>query len=705
MVKALRFVVVVAALALSAQSLVARQAGSDLFQRALAKERAEGQLLEAIKIYERIVKEYASDRALAARALLQLGVCYEKLGDAGARKAYEQLLRDFGDQRESAASARTRLAAMNKPAGPARLGLHRVYEGHGLDWCNGLSTDGRHLSFPDWTTGNVGLVDTRSGDVRKVTTDGSINRTHSMGEFTECTVFSPDDKQIAYFWQRGSGAELRVIGVDGSRRRVLYTDPQNRYGRPYDWSPDGTRILYGAWGKEGSSDLLSIAAATGVARVVKKLDGRIAEAVFSPDGRFIAYSVPAAAGSLIRDVFVISADGTREAPLVRHPSDDFPIGWSADSGKVLFASDRTGSIGLWTIDVENGQPRGNPVVVKPDLGAMIPVRYVNGTFFYTLRGQASDVYVAPVDATSGKLLSAPKPARAYSSGSNAAPDWSPDGAYLAYRTIRTPSDAWRPPPVFSILNVKTGEERQLRPAFDIMDPSTEGPRWSPDGRSLLVIAHKESPQHGLYKVDVETGATSLLLKPDRKLIMRAEWSRDGGSIFYLESAPTRIVRRDLATGREIELASMTGPGGAPKIALSPDGRWLAFTTMDRGAQPIRSLKVANAEGGPARELYRAGEAEGLSAPTWAPDGRSVFFRTSSESDSSRGPTYKRESWRVAVDGGPRERVDLPVPAFRFSPDGRQIVFSDGEQRRELWALENLIPAAPRAAAAGGRQRR
>ena len=61
------------------------QSGNDLFQQALSKERAEGRIDEAIQIYERIVKEFAADRPLAAKALLQIGRGYERLGKADAQ--------------------------------------------------------------------------------------------------------------------------------------------------------------------------------------------------------------------------------------------------------------------------------------------------------------------------------------------------------------------------------------------------------------------------------------------------------------------------------------------------------------------------------------------------------------------------------------------------------------------------------------------
>ena len=64
------------------------QSGNDLFQQALVKERTEGNMAEAIKLYQTIAQKYGTDRKLAAKALVQMGQCYEKLGSTEARKAY-----------------------------------------------------------------------------------------------------------------------------------------------------------------------------------------------------------------------------------------------------------------------------------------------------------------------------------------------------------------------------------------------------------------------------------------------------------------------------------------------------------------------------------------------------------------------------------------------------------------------------------------
>src|SRR2546428_13361517 len=103
----LTVVMIVGMLALASGAVLA-QSGNDLFQQALVKERTEGNLPEAIKLYQTIVQKYGSDRKLAAKALFQMGQAYEKLGSAEARKAYERIAREFADQKEVAADANGR---------------------------------------------------------------------------------------------------------------------------------------------------------------------------------------------------------------------------------------------------------------------------------------------------------------------------------------------------------------------------------------------------------------------------------------------------------------------------------------------------------------------------------------------------------------------------------------------------------------------
>ena len=134
--------VVFAAAALAADS------GAELFQKAVTQERAAGNLEEAIKLYQRVAKEFAADRPLAAKALVQAARCYEKLGQDKAVKIYEQVARDYSDQRELAATATARLAVLRqgeRTAEPATMTQRKLEipgaSGH-------VYTDGQRALYP-----------------------------------------------------------------------------------------------------------------------------------------------------------------------------------------------------------------------------------------------------------------------------------------------------------------------------------------------------------------------------------------------------------------------------------------------------------------------------------------------------------------------------------------------------------------------------
>jgi hypothetical protein len=67
--------ILIAGLMIAGTAAWAAETGAELFQKALTQERAAGNLEEAIKLYQRVATEFASDRALAAKALVQEARC------------------------------------------------------------------------------------------------------------------------------------------------------------------------------------------------------------------------------------------------------------------------------------------------------------------------------------------------------------------------------------------------------------------------------------------------------------------------------------------------------------------------------------------------------------------------------------------------------------------------------------------------------
>ena len=117
-----------------------------------------------------------SDRAVAAKALLRLGECYEKLGDAEARKAYERLVKEFADQKEQARDAQARLAAMGGKQQETGIVARQIAKIGDRNFPGVLSRDGRYTAFT--LPRGVFLRDMVSGEERQL-----VQRTNPQEAF------------------------------------------------------------------------------------------------------------------------------------------------------------------------------------------------------------------------------------------------------------------------------------------------------------------------------------------------------------------------------------------------------------------------------------------------------------------------------------------------------------------------------------------
>lgn len=582
------------------------------------------------------------------------------------------------------------------PARPEKadqeFSMRRVYDGTGLEWGNALSSDGRYLVYTDWTSGDLAVMDLVTKKSRSLTKGGGLST--GTGEMGETSAFSPDDKRIAYGWiNKDKVPELWVVDFDGSGPRLLWRDGSSGRIRPHDWSPDGRQVLAINMKKEGPSEIALVSAADGTVRVLREASEQDPELDMSPDGRFVACSMAAGPTSPERDIGIIkTADGDLN-PLVTHAADDYALGWAPDGRTLLFASNRTGAYGIWGVRVSGGRAQDPPFAIKPVFNYAEPVRLApDGSFYYILNETTIDIFTAGVDPATGKILGRPKAVPTRYSGANLGAEWSPDGTRLAYLTSPggLPGPSW--PAVISILDTRTGEERQVKAKIEAIVPSHLFVDWAPDGRSFLVIG-KTGEQMAIYRIDALTGASEPLVTiPKFEYSMHAAWSADGRSIFYPRGNPTRILRRDLDTGRDVELVSIPGPPGMPAVSVSPDGKWLAFTTKPEGENKV-GIKIVPPAGGEVRELLQTADGGLITDLNWTPDGRYLWFRKATPSDDPEAGS-KFESWRVSPDGGDPQRLELDVSGggVRLHPDGRQIVYYSGRGRRDLWVMKNFLPA-------------
>jgi len=671
---------------------------------AIKTETVDGNLKGAIEQYKAIAALSGASRATVATALLRMGQCYEKLGQVEARAAYERLVREFSDQKETVAMAQARLAAMNIASQGSSLVMRRVWEGPDVDHQGGVSWDGLYLSFNHWNPSNIGLRNLATGETRDLTknTDGKEYPLYP-------SLISPNGKQVAYTWVDAANAySVRLVGTNGTGQRVLYSNKELTYIELGAWSRDGASIVSiltrsDKTTRSDTNQIALISVADGSIRVVKTCDSRFPQPRgFSPDDRYIAYDYPPQADAKVRDIFLIAADGSYEVPLVQHPADDQLLGWTPDGTGILFSSDRTGTQGAWIIPVADGKPQGSPELIKPAIGEIdYPMGFTrSGSYFYGVTATTTDAYITTLDTAASRLLTAPARISERFIGANSLPVFSPDGRHLAYFSKRTGAASGD---VLCIRSLGTGEEREVAMAPGLL--KFGGPRWAAGGQAIQVSGIDMKERQGLYLIDTRTGNVSLLLQSDPETSIWGQGTPDGKSLIicrnFFADKTSRIFLRDLTSGNEREIYRAPSAAYLIDVAISPDGRDLAFTAVQTGVKPlVRWIGVVSVRGGDAREILRLDGGDDIRRDglEWTPDGQFAVYARSVEASGRTS----LELWRVS----PRDKTPIKVgmlasnapsyvPGFslRIHPDGKSIAFSSGLMKFEVWAMENFLPPA------------
>ena len=670
-----------------------------MFKAAQNAELVDGDLKGAIEQYDAIIAKFAnSHRDIAADALMRMAECHAKLGNAEARKIYALVIRDYSDQKEAVAVAQARLA--DADPGESSKGDRVVWAGeNALHVWGSVSRDGRYISYTDWFyTGNLMLRDLSSGKSRPLTPnkdwEGEGNAVSS--------TFSPDGKRVAYGWtdyEPGS-QEVRIVDISGTgvpEPKTIFSSEEISGISPFDWSSDGEWLAVSVKRKDDSGRIGVLKARDGSLRLLKTFGWRGPEDLFfSPDGKYIAYDLPANDTEVQRELFVIAVDGGSEAKAVVHPARDLTMGWSPDGRHLLFASDRTGSNGLWALPMADGEPDGAPMLLKPEIGPVSSLGLTAAGALHVSKGTSTlALHIAPIDLEAGKLGTP-----VVESYRAARPDWSRDGKYLAYKKGDIGDF------VLAIRNLQTGELREIPTALNYFNE----PRWSPDGRWLAAGARPFKGKRAIYRFDAESGEVTFLA-PGRH-ISRVEFSPDGKKIYYGYHPDNESwVEYDLASAETREIFPRNGDGfRMGSSELSPDGRFAAAVSADlaeKGTRPYgdsygkySTLLLFPIDGGEPRELFRVARPEGLAAfgsMSWTPDSQALIV-IKTRGDHGKDKETTRELWLVPVNGAAARQLDIDVSdwqsgggGIRLHPDGRQIAFFAGNQSEEIQSLENFLP--------------
>jgi Tol biopolymer transport system component len=200
------------------------------------------------------------------------------------------------------------------------------------------------------------------------------------------------------------------------------------------------------------------------------------------------------------------------------------------------------------------------------------------------------------------------------------------------------------------------------------------PAWSPDGRRVAFIRDSANTSAVYARPADGSGPDHLVARIDR-MVQEVAWSPDGRWI---------MVRTDNTTSGAGDLVGVRTSGDTTPVplvatsftelhpALSPDGRWLAYTSNESGTNEVYVRPFPNT-----RDVRWQVSNGGGGSPVWSPTGRELFYLDPSNrliaADVQSTATFAVARLTPLFDAS-GFLSDPFHQAYAVMPDGRSFVF-------------------------------
>jgi Tol biopolymer transport system component/predicted Ser/Thr protein kinase len=461
-------------------------------------------------------------------------------------------------------------------------------------------------------------------------------------EGADSPVFSPDGRWIAF---HAAGA-LRRISVTGGAPQTVASAGNMRGAA---WTRDDQLVF----ARSFFAGLAGVPSSGGALRTLTTVDLAKGEKSHRfphslPEGTHLLFTVVPSD--------VVSNDDARIAVLSLETGQASPVLTGGTfpryvgAGYLVYA--RAGSLLAAPFDLSRMAVTGTPVPVvdhvwmSPAFGSAAYDVSSDGSLVYLPspdRGATWRVVLVDPGGTSETLLETSKPLEYVSA--------SPDGRYLALEESAANDIIW----LYDM-------SRKNMTRLNLPPGDAEAPVWTPDGKSVTYCV---TTPPGLMSASADRSAPPERVTSREMECWHSTWSPDRGHLLFAENTP--------AGGQDI-LAVRVGAGGSVVPVLntafiesqprvSPNGRWLAFTSNESGRTEIYVQRFPEASG---KWLVST---DGGTAPRWSADGTELFYRHGTKVLSvavDAGTVFKAGAARVVVDGPFDDEYDV-------MPDGRFVM--------------------------------
>jgi Tol biopolymer transport system component len=285
------------------------------------------------------------------------------------------------------------------------------------------------------------------------------------------------------------------------------------------------------------------------------------------------------------------------------------------------------------------------------------------------------------------------------------PVWSPDGRELAVLDALPATNAPCAPctdkALLRIVDGATGTTSRSYPV-----PAVAGLAWSPNGLWIAATGGAGEASNGLIRIDVATGQWFDLDGPSGVLESprEAAWSPDSTRIAFVRwggieegfcegrvSCVSDVFIADADGRNAVRLNAASGQADQP--AWSPDGQWVAYRKIDRGADvnsttrsttTVAGLVIARPDGTEERAI--AGDA--VESFAWSAEGDRLRFTR------DEGPELPPTIWETTLDGVAR-RLDVPLDSgvVQIASTGLAAAWQAVASATAVPALPSIAPPA------------
>jgi eukaryotic-like serine/threonine-protein kinase len=551
---------------------------------------------------------------------------------------------------------------LGQAPGPQPKDFKQLTDYPGTETFPSLSPEGTYFVYARSVAGNSDIF------LQRVSGSNPQNLTPDSPADDTQPAYSPDGQQIAFRSERDGGG-IFLMGATGESVHRL-TD----FGFNPAWSPDGRQIAVGTESaldpasRESNSQISIIDLTAQARRPLPVGDGL--QPSWSPHGWRIAYWGLKGAEAH-RAIFTIAADGS-QAPrtVIEDDKYNWSPAWSPEGKFLYFASNRSGSMNLWriAIDERTGKTQGDPepLATAAEWSALPSFSHDGRNLVYATAFSRSFLELLAFDPERGQPVGG---ATVVYQGSPqvGACDVSPDGRWFVYRAGSPHEDLF-------LIRTDGRERLQLTD-----DPARDrSPRWSPDAKNILFYSSR-SGKYEAWTIRPDGSAPTQVTHLPHD-VYSPVWSPDGNQIAFTYD-PQGVAILDLTQPRSALrfLPSVEGGKVFARVSWSRDGKFLAGQLLLPDGSPVPGVVLWSLE----NNTYRRLTSTGID-PVFFPDGKRILF---TEPDAIR---------LVEVISGKLQTLSTPPPIFSYvgasvGLDGRTLCLVRTSHEGDIWKM-SLVEA-------------